>query len=128
MLARAFATLRSASLALATARVSLSRIEASPVWDGTTKTVKVTVPLWGEDGKALRAEPTEEHPKGKVLRETIEREVAVSRSSQYRKATTARRNAARRVARAEARFALACSEMSAEDVRKALRSLYNATA
>lgn len=106
----------------------IRKIEASPIADGSTRKVKVSVPMRDADGKVLRSEPTERHPRGAVMRETIEKVVPVSRSAQYRNAVKRRRNAAKRVARAEAAFALACSEMEPEAVKAALRKLYKAGA
>lgn len=121
-LASAIRSLRATLATLASARSAVANIEASPVWDGTTRTVKLTVPLIDEvTGKAVRTDVgSAEHPKGKVVRVTIEREVEVSRSSQYRKAIRNRRAAAKRVARAEAKFAFLASTLPADKVREVL--------
>lgn len=124
MLARTRAVLTSATFALVSARHEVATIEASPIADGETRTIKLTLPLRdAETGKLMREEPTPEFPKGKVMRETVEREVAVSRSSQYRKAVKNRRNAARRVMMAERKFSRIALAMSPEKVREALAAV-----
>jgi hypothetical protein len=130
MLNATIAVIARASKMLRAARAEMSRIEYSPRWNGEMRTIKVSKPVVDASGKAVRDFTTdpEKYPKGKVVRESVTLEVPVSVSAQYRRATKNRQNAARRVARAEARFALLCNEMDVTDVKDALRKLYEATA
>lgn len=124
MLAQAIGAIRSAKLALASALCATVAIELSPIADGEVRIINASRPVIGENGKPLREEPTAEFPKGKVVREVFPVEVAVSRSSQYRKAVKNRRAAARRVRMAERKFSLVASSLPAETVKQSLHSLY----
>lgn len=117
-------SLRSLRPALAVFTAHVRRIEARPIADGSTRKVKVSVPMRDADGKVLRGEPTLTHPRGAVMREQIVKEVPVTRSAQYRKAVKHRRNAAKRIAAKEAAFYLALSTMEPDAVKAALRTLY----
>jgi hypothetical protein len=123
MLNATIAVIARASKMLRAARAEMSRIEYSPRWNGEMRTIKVAKPVLDESGKALRDLAT-----NKVVRESVAVEVPVSVQAQYRRAVKNRQNAARRVARAEARFALLCNEMDVTDVKDALRKLYDTTA
>jgi hypothetical protein len=130
MLNATIAVIARASQSLRATYAEMARIELSPVWNGEMRTINVSKPVLDSDGKAMRdftADPAK-YPKGKVVRESVPVEVPVSVSAQYRLATKNRRNAARRVARANARFALLSNEMDATEVKNALRKLYEATA
>jgi len=123
MLNATIAVIARATQSLRAARGELTRIESAPAWNGEMRTIKVAKPVLDESGKALRDLAT-----NKVVRESVAVEVPVSVQSQYRRAVKNRQNAARRVARAEARFALLCNEMDIDGVKDALRKLYDTTA
>ena len=118
MLVRIARSISAARAQVSAARSMQTEIELSPVYGGETRSINVTRVVLDENGKPARDE------NGKLVQTTVKTEIPYTVAARYAKATRARRNAARRVAAAERRFALVAAELPVEKVVKQLRKIY----